>query len=631
MRANCLTILSLLAAAALAGCAQIEGAFESEPAAPRGVAGPTSPSYAVDAAIDPESGRVRGRVTVTIPSSDRRRVVPFRVFPNLEELATGFVLTGGHAGNDALDETIVRVSRGSKARITLAFAYTLPKLEQGSILDTLLGGGTIEPGSVGLLGRQENGVALGHWLPLYLPPGASSSPELGGSGDLGNFAASTFRATLRIPSSWTLVSSGVTVRRSQNGGTATYREQGRGLRDFGVYLGENLKVAERRVGRVKIRAWAQADHADRLDAVTETTAAALRLFSDSFGEYPWPELDVVDTPLGAGVGGMEWPAMVWIGSDAFAGDIPGLGGLGDLFGKDGEGPLGGLFDTEDLERLGLGGALSGLETAADWVIVHEVAHEWWFGLVGSDSLHSAALDEPLAQYSSCLFWRELRPAQAEAACETNMTAQYRSARLVGIEDAPADRPTEAFDSALQYGAIVYGKAPGLYLELERRLGRKTLVAGLRSYVRANAFGVATEEELLRALTQAAPGRAAEIRRLWRRWMEETHGDDDLDVSASSLDGAGARVTASGTARRLNLRGPVARGEEAARRARTRRDAHPRDRGHRGLPLPARGGDRGVPPGGRLHGPGARAASRDVEAPGLAGAGRAFRRRGLGGL
>jgi hypothetical protein len=534
VRATLLTIAGLSAATVVAGCAQRQAFVDSEPAARASAPPLARPAYDLVATIDPEAGRVRGTVTVTIPRSDRRRVVPFRVFPNLDELGTGFAVTGDARTAD-LRETILQVRRGSKRHVSLSFTYRLPKLEEASILETLFGG-SVEPAKVGLLGRRENGVTLGHWFPLYLPEGARSSPELGGVGDLGNFATGSFRATLRIPARWRLVSSGVTVERSESGGVATYREEARRVRDFGVYLGRDLTTTQRRLGRVTIRAWAHAEHADRLGAVADTAAAAVRLFSESFGDYPWPELDVVDTPLGAGVGGMEWPSMVWIGSDAFAGDIPGLGGLSDLF--SGDGLLGGLLDTEELERLGLGSGLAGLDTAADWVIVHEVAHEWWFSLVGSDSLGSAALDEPLAQYSSCLFWRELRPAQADAACETNMTAQYRAARLLGVDDAPADQPTDAFASALQYGAVVYGKAPGFYLELERRLGRRTLVAGLRRYVRAHAFGVATEEHLLHALAQAAPGGEAEIRRLWRRWLEDAHGDEDLGVSASSGLGSG---------------------------------------------------------------------------------------------
>jgi hypothetical protein len=494
------------------------------------------PAYELEATIDPVGGSVDGKVTVRIPASDRRRIVPFRVLPNLAGLDTGFRLTGGDASVSDLSGTVVSVPRGSRAQVTLAFEYILPSLERPSILDALVGGVELDPEHVGLLGRHENGAALGHWFPTYLPQGVASSARLRGNGDIGNYAAGSFYATLHVPSTWTLISSGRTLKRSEQGVLTTYVEVGSGLRDFGVYLGKGMKTSQRRIDGVTIRTWARPEHAERLGAVTDTAAAALRLFSESFGRQPWPELDVVETPLGAGIGGMEWPGMVWIAPDAFSGGVPGLGKLGEIFGEDTADLLGRLIDSDELAELGLGSTLAGLETTADFVLVHEIAHEWWFALVGSDSLTSGALDEPLAQYSGCFFFRELRPAQAAAACETNVTGQYRVARVLGTQDAVANRPTDQFESSLQYGAVVYGKAPGFYLELEKLLGRRTLVAGLRNYARANAFRIAQDEDLLRALTQAAPRRAGDIRRLWRRWMEETHGDEDLQVSGARLGG-----------------------------------------------------------------------------------------------
>jgi hypothetical protein len=527
----------------LAGCAGFREAAPAEQPPRSGAtmswlpANGKRPAYDLEATIDPEGGAVRGRMTVRIPERDRRPAVPFRVFPNDERLATGFAITGGDATNDDLEDTVLSVSRGTKNTVTLAFEYTLPQLEEGSVFDLLLGGNALEPDAIGLLGRHENGAALGHWFPTYLPEGVISNPEVRGFGDLGNFPASDFRARLRVPTAWELATSGITVSRSVDGRFSTYEEQGSRLRDFAVYLGRDLQASERTVDGVTIRAWAHADHAGRLTAVTETAAEAVRVFGDAFGTYPWPELDVVDTPLGVAVGGMEWPAMVWIGSDAFAGQIPGVGALGKLLGTGADDdPLREIVGNAVVKELGLGPVVAGLETTADFVLVHEVAHQWWFALVGSDSLASPVLDEPLAQYSSCLFWRQQRPHDAEAACETNVTGQYTIARSIGIPDAAADRPSDRFESPLQYGAVVYGKAPGFYLELEKLLGRNALLAGLRRYVRANSFGIATDEDLLRALTEAAPRHAPRIRRLWRRWMQETHGDEDLAVAGSPLDG-----------------------------------------------------------------------------------------------
>ena len=109
--------------------------------------------------------------------------------------------------------------------------------------------------------------------------------------------------------------------------------------------------------------------------------------------------------------------------------------------------------------------------------------------------------------------------------------QYQTMRALGEADTPADQPTDAFTSSLQYGGVVYGKAPGLYGALGELLGADAVLAGLRAFVTANAFGVAGSDDLRAALSSTAPDRAAEVDALWQRWIEEAHGDEDIGPGA----------------------------------------------------------------------------------------------------
>ena len=38
------------------------------------------------------------------------------------------------------------------------------------------------------------------------------------------------------------------------------------------------------------------------------------------------------------------------------------------------------------------------------VIVHEIAHQWWYNLVGSNAFKNGWLDEGLTEYSTALFF-----------------------------------------------------------------------------------------------------------------------------------------------------------------------------------------------------------------------------------
>jgi aminopeptidase N len=162
-----------------------------------------------------------------------------------------------------------------------------------------------------------------------------------------------------------------------------------------------------------------------------------------------------------------------------------------------------------------------------FVVAHEVAHQWVPGLVGSDSQTSAIVDEPLAQYlAGRVSERLLGPAEGRDERDANVLLNYALYRLLGGVDGPAERPTGSFASTLEYGALVYGKAPFLYADLEERHGRAALDRALRRAVDAHAWRLVDPDGWVAALERGGLG---EARPLARRWWREAHGDEDLGV------------------------------------------------------------------------------------------------------
>jgi aminopeptidase N len=206
------------------------------------------------------------------------------------------------------------------------------------------------------------------------------------------------------------------------------------------------------------------------------------------------------------------------------GELGEIGDLNDLVGSDGTGL--GLEDL-GLEDLGLGDIGLMIETIREWTIAHEVGHMWWHSLVGNDSNTVPVVDEALAQHSACLVERVLRPEDATVVCDVNTSGQYEQlVSLMGIEDDAADQATDEFDSSLQYGALVYAKAPVFYRTLEARYGVDETTAALATIVADNAFGQITSDQL-RDQLGVALGDPAGVHELWQRWMEEAHGAEDL--------------------------------------------------------------------------------------------------------
>jgi aminopeptidase N len=164
-----------------------------------------------------------------------------------------------------------------------------------------------------------------------------------------------------------------------------------------------------------------------------------------------------------------------------------------------------------------------LDTSRRWTIAHEVAHSWWTILVGNDSIADPVVDEPLAQYSSCLVVREGLPNAGEV-CRAQIVSAYEGMRSLGESDTVADAASDEFRSPFQYSGVVYGKAAWFYIALEEVYGVDRVTDALAALVDRHDFETVTGDDV-RSLLMAELGPRAG--RLWDRWMRQRHGDADL--------------------------------------------------------------------------------------------------------
>jgi hypothetical protein len=136
---------------------------------------------------------------------------------------------------------------------------------------------------------------------------------------------------------------------------------------------------------------------------------------------------------------------------------------------------------------------------ADFVVTHELAHEWWYALISNDQSQAPWLDEAFASYSE-----EAAGAQAEPWCSRPGPA----ARLV-------TRSVASFRGRglVDYGAV-YFEGACLLDVLRDRMGAARFDAALRGYALANRYGWSTAAEFRAAMDAASPVPLAD---LWRRY------------------------------------------------------------------------------------------------------------------
>jgi hypothetical protein len=120
------------------------------------------------------------------------------------------------------------------------------------------------------------------------------------------------------------------------------------------------------------------------------------------------------------------------------------------------------------------------------IVPHEVAHEWFYGLVGDNQARDPWLDEAFATYAEALF---------------NGHTNY-----IGVHEDPSalDRvgaPMSFWDAQPRgaYQDNVYGQGAGALLEGRRRVGAKRFDAAIRCYVNLHAHRIARPADLRAAL------------------------------------------------------------------------------------------------------------------------------------
>lgn len=281
-----------------------------------------------------------------------------------------------------------------------------------------------------------------------------------------------------------------------------------GAREVGFVTSTDFVLDEATVNGVRVLSYSLTRDRENGKKALRAATTALKTFDKAFGRYPWAELTIAQSALVGGAGGVELPGLA-------------LGAAGLYSTEKSSGPAGSMAAFEALAQ--------GLQTEMlNFVVRHEVAHQWWHALVGTHAQRHPWLDEPLAQWSA-LYSTEVTSGReaAQRARDVQVEINFHGHRMMGGQDGVAARPAGEFDDQFQYAALVYGKAPLFYAAVEREIGRKKLLSALQSYAGRYRFERATPEDLKRHLVTSAGAKGPRVAALWQRWFHQARGAEDL--------------------------------------------------------------------------------------------------------
>lgn len=141
------------------------------------------------------------------------------------------------------------------------------------------------------------------------------------------------------------------------------------------------------------------------------------------------------------------------------------------------------------------------DPSSDWVIVHELAHQWWGNLVTCATWRDFWLNEGITTFMTAA-WKEHRFGAAAYQAELAIARR----RLARVQEAGWDRPLAFAGDYPNIGmrrAIQYSKGALFMDHLRTLFGEKAFWAGLKTFTRDNAGRSVTSVDLQRAMERAS--------------------------------------------------------------------------------------------------------------------------------
>jgi aminopeptidase N len=432
------------------------------------------PLYEIKVEIDPAKLNFKGHMQVVITNNEgvTLREIYLRLYPNGQKI---------YGRNALLEVTEVRME-GQQVQPTLevegtALRVPLPRplAPEESVVMSLSFEGTVPEdfeGGYGIYNYAEGVMCLANWYPIlavFDEEGWNLDPVLGW-GDAVYSDIGLYEVMITVPSTTVVVASGTKIETISigNEGKATHFYVSGPMRDFFIILGE-FEVKSEVVGETVVNSYFKTKGEKALLIASK----ALEIFNLRFGAYPYVELDIVEAPLFF-AGGVEYPGIILISEKLY----------------------------------------SSQEIWFDIVISHEVAHQWWYNVVGNDVIDEPWLDEALATYSSAIYIEEALGKEQFKETLGSWRMAYRQAKAQVKPGVTITSSLYEFPQWRGYTPIVYFGGALFYQALREEIGDEAFYESLKSYYQRFKYRIASTLELLEVFEETSGKHLGELYEKW---------------------------------------------------------------------------------------------------------------------
>ncbi|KXG75228.1 M1 family metallopeptidase [Thermotalea metallivorans] len=319
---------------------------------------------------------------------------------------------------------------------------------------------------------------FGNWYPIaavYDGTGWNLDPYYA-IGDPFYSDVSNYEVIIHTPKEITVAASGNILKDEIQDDKRIWKIEATLMRDFAWVAGKKFEVVEKNVEGTILKMYFIKDENVKEEIKAFATMVgedALRVFNKIYGKYPYGQYSVVQTNFPSG---MEYPGIVFIGKE-FYND----------------------YSREYLEI----------------VIVHETAHQWWYGVVGNDEIDEAWLDESLTSYSEVVYAMEMfGEEEGQNYQKAYNEGEYHDA-IDSIQDKTILKSLDQFEGWDDYGPLVYNRGAMFLNHLYDRYGKEKLYQALKEYYQRYRFKIATTADFQKVCQEIF---GEDMEPVFRQWL-----------------------------------------------------------------------------------------------------------------
>ncbi|MFW5771953.1 MAG: M1 family metallopeptidase, partial [Phototrophicaceae bacterium] len=328
-------------------------------------------------------------------------------------------------------------------------------------------------GYKGFFGYTNRQMNLGHWLPTVAPyrdgQWISHQAIIIGEQEVMEMANWDVTVSLLPPGNDITIAGPGTVTRIS---PSMWRYTLPNAREFPLTLSHEYVLSQAQTASgvdVELYTFPEALTSGAAEHALEAAVQALEYYAGLWGEYPYERMLVV---VGDFPDGMEFTGLVFVGANWFAG-------------YNGN-PRGYLL----------------------LITVHEVSHQWFYALVGSDQALHPWLDEAIATYSEHIFLEEYYP---------DLTEWWWNFRVMRYDlSDDVDRTVYEYDNQRSYINAAYLRAAQMLHDVRADLGDDGFFQLLADHAEVNAGIIATPDDFWTLLTAEQLEQTEDTRRRYLR-------------------------------------------------------------------------------------------------------------------